>query len=101
MKKKDEVIRIISKRIFIRYSECPMLEDCKDIEVDIPLLPLPGNLFDGGFFLNEDQRARIDTQHVHLFVADVKHEFHDMVQYCIIVLQLISVKMTPLNQSPN
>lgn len=98
---KDEVIRIIRKRIFIRYSECPMLEDCKDVEVDIPMLPVPGNLFDGGFFLNADQRARIDAQHAHLFVADVKHEFHDMVQYCIIVLQLVHVKTTTLNQSQN
>jgi len=99
--KKDEVIRIIRKRIFIRYSECPVLEDCKDIEVDIPMLPVPGNLFDGSFFLSEDQRARLSTQDIRLFVADVKHEFHDMVQYCIIVLQLLPAKTTPLNQSPN
>lgn len=99
--KKDEVIRIIRKRIFIRYSDCPILEDCKDIEVDIPVLPIPGNLFDGSYFLNEDQRARINTQHAHLFVADVKHEFHDMVQYCIIVLRLLPAKTTPLTQSPN
>jgi len=99
--KKDEVIRIIRKRIFIRYSECPMLEDYKDIEVDIPILPIPGNLFDGSYFLNEDQQAKINTQHAHLFVADVKHEFHDMVQYCIIVLQLLPAKTTPLNPSPN
>lgn len=99
--KNDEVIRITRKRIFIRYSECPMLKDCKDVEVDIPLLPMPGNLFDGHFFLDEAQRAKIDTQHACLFVADVKHEFHDTVQHCIIVLQLIPAKATVFNQSKN
>ncbi|SHL96411.1 hypothetical protein SAMN05216311_101248 [Chitinophaga sp. CF418] len=99
--KKDEMIRITRKRIFIRYCECPILIDCKDIEVDIPVLPVPGNLFDGEFFLNKDQRARLDTQHVRLFVEDVKHEFHNSVQHCIIVLQLIPAKTTPLNQSKN
>jgi hypothetical protein len=99
--KKEEAIRINRKRIFIRYSECPVLTDCQDIEVDIPVLPIPGNIFDGRFFLNEEQRARIDTQHARLFVEDVKHEFHDMVQHCIIVLQLIPAESTPLKHSHN
>ncbi|MCF6406219.1 hypothetical protein L3C95_25210 [Chitinophaga filiformis] len=101
MMMKEEAIRITRKRIFIRYNECPMFTDCEDIEVDIPILPVPGNLFDGRFFLNKEQRAKVDTQHALLFVADVKHEFHDMVQHCIIVLQLVPAKAAPLHQSDN
>jgi len=86
---KDEVIRITGKRIFIRYSQCPMLRNCEDVEVDIPLLPLPGNLFDGFYFMNEEHRTIATVQQIKFFVEDVQHTFTKAEQYVLIVLQAL------------
>ena len=83
------MIRISGKRIFIQFSKCPMLRNCEDVEVDIPVLPLPGNLFDGFYFLNEEYRGIATKQQVKFFVEDVQHTFLDATQYVLIVMQVI------------
>lgn len=93
-----DVIRITGKRVFIRYSECPILKECMDVEVDIPVLPLPGNMFDGKYFLTEEQNRKIKAQNVYFFVKDVQHEFYNGEQYCYIVLHLVSAKGILLTQ---
>ena len=85
----DNVIRITEKRVFICYSECPILKECMDVEIDIPVLPLPGNLFDGTYFLPEEQSWKVKAQHAYFFVKDVQHKFHDGQQHCYIILHLV------------
>lgn len=87
-----DVIRITGKRVFICYSECPILKECMDVEIDIPVLPLPGNMFDGNYFLTEEQRKKVKAQNAYFFVKDVQHKFYNEEQYCYIILHLVPAK---------
>jgi|GEM_PF-3264242 len=84
----DKVITITKRQVFVSYKHCQLFQDVVDVSVSIPELPVPGNLFEGEYFLPEAKRQVFSAMNHLFFVMDVTHRFMTGAQHIIIVLAI-------------